>query len=216
MNILHVVPTAMPVVFDRGGAVQRRALAVAKEQVALGHSVWIFSPGGDDAVLDGVTIVGINLKSRRPMRDYEYLTKVRRAVRNRLPQADVIHSHGVMDAARFLAPFAKRSVITVDYFAYALSRFRWGKSYCTRSLRRYDIVSPVSEFCRRELLAHYAGLSPEKVIVVPNGVDLDHFSRRPEDVTRVMATYDLGEGPKVLYAGRINRQKGSHLLSSVA
>ncbi len=51
-------------------------------------------------------------------------------------------------------------------------------------------------------------LDPERVHVVPNGVDTALF--RPQPQAAVRARLGLGEGFAFVFAGRLNRQKGAH------
>lgn len=218
MRIAHLVPTPIPVTHDRGGAVQRRALSVARAQAAMGHHVVIFSAGDHGEVdLDGVTVHGITCMSQRPLRDYEYLLRVRSALRS--SSFDVIHSHGVPDAARVLAGAARGSVfvLTVDYFRYRLTERRIGRRYYRNSLRRYRAICPVSDYCSRELLRFYGDDLAAQVEVVHNGVDTAQFFPDLDEAARVAGTYQLPtSSPYVVYLGRINRQKGSDLLPVLA
>jgi glycosyltransferase involved in cell wall biosynthesis len=53
------------------------------------------------------------------------------------------------------------------------------------------------------------GVSPGRVEVVPNGVDLDRFGEVTEaDLTRVREAYGLGDRPFVLYVGTVMPRKG--------
>jgi len=63
-------------------------------------------------------------------------------------------------------------------------------------------VVTVSESTRDDLARR--GLVPSRVDVVPNGIDLDHFTPGPEQ--------DRYDGPTLVFVGRLNRYKGVDLV----
>jgi starch synthase len=90
---------------------------------------------------------------------------------------------------------------------YALS------SWCEQvALEAADAVIAVSEGMRRDVLACYPALDPERVEVVYNGVDSDEYA--PDPATDVLERHGVDPGkPSVVFVGRITRQKGvAHLL----
>ena len=90
---------------------------------------------------------------------------------------------------------------------YALS------SWCERTaLEAADAVIAVSEGMRRDVLACYPALDPDRVQVVYNGVDAEEYS--PDPATDVLARHGIDpDRPSVVFVGRITRQKGvTHLL----
>src|SRR6201990_3584433 len=90
---------------------------------------------------------------------------------------------------------------------YALS------SFCERTgLEGADGVMAVSEGMRRDVLACYPALDPDRVQVVYNGVDAEEYS--PDPATDVLARHGIDpDRPSVVFVGRITRQKGGpHLL----
>jgi len=67
---------------------------------------------------------------------------------------------------------------------------------CEHSLfSNATIISVVSSFLRERIIAQYPDIGPEKIVVIPNGVDADFFSR-PVDGRRVRAELGL-EGKTV-------------------
>ena len=74
-----------------------------------------------------------------------------------------------------------------------------------RTARRAAIVLTVSEFSRGALAERYQ-LSPEKIIVTPNGVDRDAFRPMGTEPPGIRARYGL-DGPFVLAVGRIEPRK---------
>ena len=90
---------------------------------------------------------------------------------------------------------------------YALS------SWCERTaLEAADAVIAVSEGMRRDVLACYPALDPDRVQVVYNGVDAEEYEPDPD--TDVLERHGVDPSrPSVVFVGRITRQKGvAHLL----
>jgi alpha-maltose-1-phosphate synthase len=89
---------------------------------------------------------------------------------------------------------------------YALS------SFCERTaLEAADAVIAVSQGMRRDVLACYPAIDPERVQVIYNGVDTAEYARDPG--TDVLARHGVDPArPSVVFVGRITRQKGvAHL-----
>jgi starch synthase len=92
---------------------------------------------------------------------------------------------------------------------YALS------SFCERvSLEAADRVIAVSRGMRRDVLACYPEIEPEKVQVIYNGIDAEEY--RPDPETDALERHGVDPTrPAVVFVGRITRQKGvSHLLEA--
>jgi alpha-maltose-1-phosphate synthase len=90
---------------------------------------------------------------------------------------------------------------------YALS------SWCEQvALEGADAVIAVSEGMRRDVLACYPALDPDRVEVVYNGVDADEYA--PDPAIGVLERHGVDPArPSVVFVGRITRQKGvAHLL----
>jgi starch synthase len=75
-----------------------------------------------------------------------------------------------------------------------------------------DAVIAVSAGSRRDVLAAYPALDPDRIHVVHNGIDTDFY--RPVAETDVLARLGIDpDRPTVTFVGRITRQKGvTHLL----
>jgi glycosyltransferase involved in cell wall biosynthesis len=74
-----------------------------------------------------------------------------------------------------------------------------------RTARRAAMVLTVSEFSRRALVERYH-LSPERVLVTPNGVDREAFRPLGAESEGIRKRYRL-DGPFVLFVGRIEPRK---------
>ncbi|GAC1327075.1 MAG: glycogen synthase [Mycobacteriales bacterium] len=92
---------------------------------------------------------------------------------------------------------------------YALS------SFCERTaIESADAVIAVSEGMRRDVLASYPALEPDRLHVIGNGIDTAEYA--PDLRVDVLLRHGIDpDRPIVLFVGRITRQKGvAHLLAA--
>lgn len=88
--------------------------------------------------------------------------------------------------------------------------------YAPPSLRRAAAIVAISESTRRDLLERFA-VPPERVTVVPYGVDARFRLLPPAERAPVLARYGLGEQPYLLFVGRIELRKNvARLLDAFA
>lgn len=82
------------------------------------------------------------------------------------------------------------------------------------SIQDADALITVSQEVREDVL-HFFSVSPQKVHVIHNGIDLEQF--RYDSDTRALVKYGVNpERPYVLFVGRITRQKGIlHLVRAI-
>ncbi|MBD3335685.1 MAG: glycogen synthase, partial [Candidatus Eisenbacteria bacterium] len=74
------------------------------------------------------------------------------------------------------------------------------------AMEQADAVVAVSAATREDILRLFA-VSPDRLHVIPNGIDLERY--RPTAETGVLQRYNVDpERPYVLFVGRITRQKG--------
>jgi starch synthase len=79
-----------------------------------------------------------------------------------------------------------------------------------------DAVIAVSRQMRDDVLSSYPDADPERITVIPNGIDTDIYT--PDRRTHVLEHYGIApDRPIVTFVGRITRQKGfTHLLDAAA
>jgi starch synthase len=78
-----------------------------------------------------------------------------------------------------------------------------------------DAVIAVSDGMRKDILAAYPDINPDKVFVVHNGIDAETW--RPRSDASLLARYGINpDSRSVIFVGRITRQKGlPYLLAAV-
>lgn len=83
----------------------------------------------------------------------------------------------------------------------------WLEINMKASCRRADVIITVSEFSKQEIIK-YMNINPEKIKVMPNGVDLDlyHPGYNDKIVTEVKSRYRIG-GDYLLYLGTLEPRK---------
>ncbi len=88
--------------------------------------------------------------------------------------------------------------------------------FCERTgLESADAIVAVSEGMRRDVVAAYPAVDPERVHVIYNGIDAEEYA--PDPGTEVLERHGVDPGgPYVIFVGRITRQKGVPYLVEAA
>lgn len=236
MNILHVVPYYAPA-WSYGGVV-RAVTDLTRAQAAAGHSVTVLT--GDTLTpqvrvktrretLEGVDVVRFanlsnGLRGRLNLSTPRGLRREMAALLD-TGAIDVVHCHEVRTVENWLAaPLAQQAGVpvvvsphgTLTYDAgRATVKRLWDRWVGPRVLRQIDGVIALTGAEAAEARAHWqaAGVPlPDRAVwVVPNGVTLSAFERLPSPES-FRARWQLGEGPVVLFLGRLHERKGLHLL----
>ncbi len=84
------------------------------------------------------------------------------------------------------------------------------------AIENADAVIAVSRAMRADVLSQYPSVDPEKVVIIPNGIDSQLY--RPTDDRDAWAKHGLDpDRPTVLFVGRVTRQKGvAHLVRAAS
>ncbi|MFZ5727014.1 MAG: TIGR04063 family PEP-CTERM/XrtA system glycosyltransferase [Pseudomonadota bacterium] len=197
-RILHVLDHSLPT--HSGYTFRTRALM--KAQVAKGWEVAGVTgvrhpePGPDGETVDGLTFYRTPpiAPARSPLREWREIGALARRVEAlaRDWKPDVLHAHSpVLDGLAALR-IGKRLGIPVIYEIRAFwedaavgngtgredsLRYRLTKAVETHAVRSADAVAVICDGLRGDLIAR--GIDPAKIIVSPNGVDLDLFGDPP-------------------------------------
>ncbi|MBT3643100.1 glycosyltransferase family 4 protein [archaeon] len=214
MKILQITNSFHPVI----GGQEKVVLEISKGLVKKGHEVTVLTTDylceekvGSGEKFDGIEIV--RMKNDLWLAGYGYSPEAMKWLRKNYSKFDVVHCHGYN---RYLPEFAVKFlfkkipvVFTAHGFIHTKKNMIFKKIHdltIGRVVRKADICTALTEldFLDYEKL----GVSKEKILVLPNGVDIEKFSNRDEEVIRKFKTkFKLGKNV-LLYVGRIHESKG--------
>ena len=212
MKITHVGPSRLPLLFQYGGAIQRRIVELAKTQAERGHEVTVYSPGATDQAIDhmGVEVRCIPCKSQGILGDIEFQLRAVRDMGNR--EVDILHFHSNPEGAALSQGIPARKVLSYDNYFFRRGRQTPLYLLYRSFLKRFDLLLPCSQYTLDES-RRYWRLGPSRIRVLYNGVNLRQF--HPDPALRAAERGALGintEKHVILYLGRVCWQKGSDVL----
>jgi glycogen(starch) synthase len=211
VKIAHLGSSNHPILFSRGGAIERRMVEMARVQARAGHEVAVYSAESKtvETRCDGYCLRALKCARQGVLRRFEFAMKAA-ADLGRHP-VDLIHVHSAPEAAWFLGGASALKILSYDFFrSRGWTRFPMYELY-RWALNRFDYLLPVSEFCREES-ARFWQLKGDRMRVLHNGVNLDRFQPDHEAAALGRASLGLGNDPVVLYVGRVCEQKGTDVL----
>jgi glycogen(starch) synthase len=212
------------------GGLGRHVHAVATELTRLGHEVTVVTRHGGDApldeVLDGVRILRAPEDPPAfPMSDLLAWSQalnhalLRAALRADLPRPDVVHAHDwlVAHAATALKEHFGVPLVATVHATEAGRHQGWLPGPMNKAIHTVEWwltfearrVVTCSSYMRWEVTRLF-DLPPGKVDVIANGTDLRAFRPRAAAVRAARAEY--GDGPLVVYSGRLEWEKGVQTL----
>ena len=232
LRILMVVPYFYPA-WAYGG-IPRLAYGLGRSLIDRGHSVTVVTtdaldrdsrgPSGREDV-DGLTVYRLPNLSNRLAYDHQlFLPRgARSLLAKEVEKADVVHLHGSWHllnnaAVAALSRTPRPLVMTPNGTLPILERKQgvkvvWDAIFgrpVRSAVDRWIAVSraEVNQFSR-------AGLASEAVHLIFNGLDLGEFEALPEP-GGFRRQYGLGDGPLVLYLGKLTPRKGvEHLVEAM-
>ena len=233
LAILHVVPYFYPA-WSYGG-IPRLVYGLARQQVRMGHRVTVVTTDaldasrrtseiGWEAEPPGMHVERFrNVSNELAYRHQLFLPSgAARFLAEVMTEQDLVHLHGhrhllnnlaVREAERHHVPVVMTPNGTLPILE-RKQRFKrlWDLALGERVLRRTDMFIAVS----RAEVAQFrrAGITADRIHLVPNGIELDEFESRPRR-GRFRRSLGIGDAPMVLYLGKITPRKGvDHLLEA--
>ncbi|MEQ1509561.1 MAG: TIGR04063 family PEP-CTERM/XrtA system glycosyltransferase [Sphingopyxis sp.] len=234
-RVLHILDHSLPA--QSGYSFRTRA--IIKAQMALGWDVAGVTsqrhplPSDQVATEDGIRFYRTSGKGfgHSPMRELREV----RALASRIEEVvaefrpDILHAHSPVLTALAAGRIAKRHGLPLLYEIRAFwedaavgngtgtqgsLKYRLTRALETHAVRRADAVAVICEGLRGDLIAR--GIAPAKLIVSPNGVDLDLFGAPPPRDSALAATLGLGNGPVIGFIGSYYDYEGlDHLIAAM-
>lgn len=206
LTIVQLIPA-----LQSGGA-ERSTLEIGRALVQAGHRSVVISAGGrlvNQLVAEGSEHIALDI-GRKSLATLWRAGALRRHLRKIRP--DIVHARSRLPA--WLGWWALRGLAPRPHFVTTVHGLNTPGRY-SAILMRGERVIVVSQTLRDYALGHYRWLAPERVRVVPRGIDPTAFpyGHRPgETWTRAFfAEYPMLAGaPLFTLPGRGTRLKGHH------
>lgn len=197
------------------------------EVLKQGHQVDILSPmtPGEKMypVPDGARL--IECARTTPISNFyrEFSIDMYQYLKKHIHRYDVIHMHGIWhfgSLAPFLIPSNAVMVITIHGLLdkWAVAHSKWKKDLVTllyqrRLLGRADLIQ-INNTDEEEDVIRYLGYRPKNMVIVPNGMKLDEYTRSHLPAKGIFrAKHGIRTDQQmVLFMGRLNIKKGLDLL----
>ena len=225
-RILHILDHSLPA----HSGYTFRTRAIMKAQVAQGWAVAGVTgvrhplPGPEKDIVEGLEFyrTAAIAPTPSPLREWREIDALARRVDALVDEfrPDLLHAHSpVLDALAGLR-VAKRHGLPLLYEIRAFWedaavgngtgtegdwRYRLTRRLETHAVRRADAVAVICEGLRGDLIAR--GIDPAKIMVSPNGVDLDLFGDPPPRDAALAAELGLG-GSVIGYIGSFYDYEG--------
>jgi PEP-CTERM/exosortase A-associated glycosyltransferase len=233
-RVLHVLDHSLPV--GSGYSYRSRSIVLAQRQLGLEPVVLTSpkqgSPRDDVEVLDGIAHYRTGRAGGRlpVLRELGLMVRLagRIAQVARRERVQVIHAHSpVLNALPAIwagRRLGLRTVYEVRTFwedaavshgtsAEGSLRYRVSRGLETLALRQADAVVAICQGIRAEMVSR--GISPDRISLVPNGVDAEWLQPRPR-AQKLAAQLGLGGGPVFAYIGSFSFYEGLRFLIEAA
>jgi glycosyltransferase involved in cell wall biosynthesis len=221
MKILQVIPSFAP---KFGGTVSS-VFIVSKELAKRGHSITLITSDLDfdknyAQTLEefGVEIIPFHTVANFGL--FKYTPSLKKWLKNNIRQYNVIHLHDFRAYQNISIP----NLALQNNNPYLIQAHGSVLPFFEKKLlkRLYDVVwgnkilknaSRVIALCEAEAEQYRTmGVPENKIVIIPNGLDLSQFLNLPEKGT-FRSKYGISENEKiVLFLGRIHKIKGIDLL----
>ena len=206
LTVAQVVPAL------DGGGVERGTLEVAAALARCGHRSIVISEGGrlvEPLLEQGSEHVRWALGRKSPL-TLRHIWPLRRWLKRQ--RVDILHARSRMPAWigylawRGMDPASRPRFITTMHGLHSVNAY-------SAIMVRGEAVIAVSKTVREHILQHYPATDPQRIHLIPRGVDPEAFPRGyqagPDWWRQWHATYPQLRGARVLtLPGRITRLKG--------
>ncbi|MEE2565161.1 glycosyltransferase family 4 protein [Hyphobacterium marinum] len=178
MIILQVIPR-----LDTGGA-ERTTIEVAEALTRAGHTALVASEGGrQEGALDaaGARLFRMPLDSKTPWGLEANTARLVRLIRTE--GVDLVHARSRAPAWSALRAARRTGIPFVTTYHGAYNARSGLKRFYNSVMARGDRVIANSNYIAAHVMEEH-GVGPDRIAVIPRGVDIDRFARSPETVAR--------------------------------
>ena len=214
MRILQVLPALV------SGGVERGTVEIASALQAAGHHAWVASAGGPlvaDIEHVGAVHHRLPLKTKNPWVMGNNALALARLIRDQ--GIDLVHARSRAPAWSALAAARICGVPFVTTYHGIYGQGSGIKRFYNSVMARGDVVIAPSQFARDYLMQHHPHTNPQRVVVIPRGVDTDYFdpalwAGRPLEIPALAALLQRAARPFWVLPARLSRWKGHNLALS--
>ena len=230
-RVLHIFDHSLPA----QSGYSFRSRAIIKAQLALGWDVAGVTsqrhplPSADEVVEDGIRFFRTSGTSYGPsplreIREVRALAaRIEQVVRDFKP--DILHAHSPVLTALAAGGVARRFGLPLLYEIRAFwedaavgngtgregsLKYRLTHMLESWAVRRADAVAVICDGLRNDMVMR--GVDPAKIMVSPNGVDLDLFGTPPDRDARLADQLGVGDGPVIGFIGSFYDYEGLDIL----
>jgi glycosyltransferase involved in cell wall biosynthesis len=208
--ILQVLPEL------QSGGVERGTVEIAKAGKKLGYEMIVTSSGGkmvpqlEEAHINHIILP---LASKNPFKILRNIRLLKDVIKKY--DVDIVHARSRAPAwsAYFAAKQTKTNFITTFHGAYSYGSVF--KKIYNSIMTKGEIVIAISDFIRNHMVNDYR-IKPEKIRVIPRGVDLEQFTKEKVHKIRIInmdAHFHIElDMPVILLPARFTRWKGHEFL----
>lgn len=241
MNVIHISRGIQKMPSDKDGALESVIFNLSKNMIKLGHNVTIidriYSKNDLDVeYFNKIKIHRINtwrIESKKlikkipfimdELNHISYILSISEYIHKNNDNIDAIHIHSVLMG--FLLVLLNRNQRNKIYYTTHSNVFFRSESDLTcmaklnlklnffiikRTKKTVSLTEKVKLLCIKN-----GGINPEKIEVIPNGVDLQLFNP-DHDIKNIKQKYDLDGKITILFVGRIHKIKGIEYLVKAA
>lgn len=208
--VLQVLPRLVT------GGVERGTIEVAAALAAAGWKAVVASSGGPmvrELERAGAVHVELPLASKNPLVMRRNIARLAELIRRE--QVDIVHARSRAPAWSALAAARRTGRHFVTTFHNAYGTESWLKQRYNAVMARGERVIAISDFVADHAARVY-GVPPERLRLIPRGVDFTRFDPErvsAERVIQLAREWRLPDGlPVVMLPGRLTRWKGQHVL----
>ncbi|WP_303827762.1 glycosyltransferase family 4 protein [Asticcacaulis taihuensis] len=216
-TVLQVVPE-----LDTGG-VEQTVVDISEAIIAAGGRSMVATKGGrleERLLKKGATVIHMPVHSKNPFVQWQNKSTLRRLIR--AEKVDIVHVRSRAPAMAAIGAAKAEGIRSVATYAGIYNAKSGLKRWYNSQMTRADMIIANSDFTRAHILKTYAGLSPDKVISIPRGIDMKRFDPEAFDVRKIMKMEESwgvlsGDGRiRFLLAGRLTKWKGQALVVEAA